>query len=204
MNIYMQWNESKATSKPHEACSHLFLLYSCIYQVLAFEHSSDDADEPFGHADLLAQFTKETQAAECLLQWLHHAATVKFPGMKPVQGVSQGSQKETLVRSHLDALCFSPHQQLNDIPYPSLPHYSQKSAPSPLSRLGGGHISSDWQQQQLQQRGVRTAADSRWPQHMNQAPSPFHDLKLNLKQRAHMKKQEWCKDTVELQKGTIF
>lgn len=104
--------------------------------------------------------------ASCTMQ-----LQLSFLLMKPVQGLSQGSPKETLVSSHLDALCFSPYQQLNDIPYPSLPHYSQKSAPSPLSRLGGGgHISSDWQQQQLQLRGDRTAADSRWPQHMNQLP----------------------------------
>jgi len=49
---------------------------------------------------------------------------------QPVRGLSQGSPKET-VGSHLDALCFSPHQHLDEIPYPSLPHHSEKSVVPP-------------------------------------------------------------------------
>lgn len=43
----------------------------------------------------------------------------------------------------------------------------QKSALfPPVSRPGGSHISSDWQEQQLQQGAGREAADNRWREHM--------------------------------------
>ncbi len=177
MNIKMQWKESEPTSEPHVASVICALLMHesgpGLYTQVRWCRWTFRSCWTFG--------TVYKGNTGNLLQWLHQAPC-SYSGVSWTWNQSKGSPKGPQVSAHLDALCFSPYQQFNDIPYPSLPHYTQKSAPSPLSRLGGGgHISSDWQQQQLRLRGVRTAANSRWPRHMN---PPFHNLNLNLTQRS--------------------
>lgn len=62
--------------------------------------------------------------------------------------------------------------------------------------LTGSNNSSGWEES-----GRLQTADG--PNIWTSSP-PFHNLNLNLKQRSHMKNQERCKDTGELQKVMIF
>ncbi len=197
MNIKMQWKESEPTSEPHVASVICALLMHesgpGLYTQVRWCRWTFRSCWTFG--------TVYKGNTGNLLQWLHQAPC-SYSGVSWILNQSKGFPKGPQVSAHLDALCFSPYQQFNDIPYPSLPHYTQKSAPSPLSRLGGGgHISSDWQQQQLRLRGVRTAADRQQMAPTYEPPISQSQSEPNAKIR---KKQEWCKDTGELQKVTIF
>jgi len=173
-------------------------------QVLAFMRRSGDASEPSGHAEPLALFIKETWAVERLLSVYitHHAATsAELPGhvqLSQSEGSPRGLQRKQLVHtlmlfaSHHTSTLMRSHILLFLTTLKNL--LCLHPRPSPLSRRSKGHISSDWQQQQLRLSGVRTAADSRWTQHMNQHP-PFHNLHQNLKQRSRITKQEcWWSD----------
>ncbi len=185
MNIKMQWKESE----PMWLQS--FVLYSCMNQVLAFTHRSGDADEPFGHAELLAQYIKEIQAIYCNGYIRHHAATAEFPGHETSPRALPRVPK--LVHT---LMLFASHHTSNLMISHILLFLTT------LSRLGGGgHISSDWQQQQLRLRGVRTAADRQQMAPTYEPPISQSQSEPNAKIR---KKQEWCKDTGELQKVTIF
>lgn len=66
--------------------------------------------------------------------------------------------------------------------------FTPKICPPPtLSRPGGSHIFSDWQEQQLQQGAGREAADSRWLEHICAPvnhPSTFAEMIFAFKNTA--------------------
>ncbi len=114
-----------------------------------------------------------------LLQWLHHAPC-SFSWVSCSWNQSKAlprSPKETLVSSHLDALCFSPYQQLNDIPYPSLPLLLSKICSVSSQQAGRRRAHFLWlaattAPAERSQDGCRQQMAPTY----EPAPPPFHNL----------------------------
>lgn len=137
-------------------------------QVLAFTHRSGDANEPFGHAELLAEFIKETRAVYYNGYITHHAATAEFPGHETSPRALPRVSK--LVHS---LMLFASHHTSNLMIYHILLFLTTLKNLLRLPSAGWaeeGTFPLTGSNNKLRLRGVRTAADSRWPQHMNQLP----------------------------------
>ncbi len=138
-------------------------------QVLAFTHRSGDADEPFGQAELLSQYIKETQAVYCNGYIRHHAATAEFPGHETSPRVLPRVPK--LVHT---LMLFASHHTSNLMISHILLFLTTLKNQLRLLSAGwaeegtfprtGSNNSSGWEESGRLQTG------SRWPRHMNQPP----------------------------------